>query len=338
MVSRTDGLGDVIVTLPMAVALREHLPDTAVAYLVSPYTAPLVRRIPEIDDVFTVDRHGRAREALRASHPDAIVFAKPELRLALDAFRARIPRRIGTGYRLYSGLFTQWVYEHRKTGTEHESRYGVNLLNPLISGDLKVRMPSLTVSLEGSAQAGRKLVEAGVGSEYMVIHPGNRGSAASYPPEQYAKIAGDLLGEFPGLTVLVTAGPGEEELAGRIASDAGSRAKVVADLPLDGFSELLRNASGFLGSSSGPAHLAALVGASVVGLYPGLPPMWPVRWRPLGDWVSTLVPEPAEPWCAACGKAHEPENCVARILPERVLDMCRRMLAGGTPLAENDIS
>lgn len=336
MIARTDGLGDVIVTLPMAMTLKEHLPEAEVAFLVSPYTAPIVRRIAEVDHVFTVDAKGRGLRALRAYRPDAIVFAKPELRLALDAVLARIRVRIGTGYRFYSGLFTHWVYEHRKLGGKHEAQYGVNLLGPLLPGELDVRLPSLQVSAAGDEEARERLKDAGIDGDYMVMHPGSRGSAGAYPVARYAEVARAMMSEHPRLAVVVTAGPGEERLAGEVVAEAGDvgTIRAIGGITLDGLSELLRGARCFLGSSSGPAHLASLAGTPVVGLYPGLPPTWPVRWRPLGERVITLTPVPEESRCSGCGNGHEPENCVARIAPGRVVDALGAVLACPAPSVE----
>jgi ADP-heptose:LPS heptosyltransferase len=330
LVSRTDGLGDLIVSLPIAAAIRQRLPDVEIAYLVSPYTAPIVDRIAEIDRTLTIPAMHRALHVMKAYRPDAILFARPDFRLALEALLARIDVRIGTGYRLYSGLFTRWVYEHRKKGAKHEARYGVNLLTPLLDGELPVMMPELRVSMEGAAEAERKLKEAGITGEYMVIHPGSKGSAATYPPDRYAAVGRALLDEHRDLSIVVTAGPGEEALARQVAEGIGRgrRAAVIGELSLDGLSELLRRARGFLGSSSGPAHLAALVRTPVVGLYPGLPPMWPARWHPLGEHVTTLVPHADEPLCHDCEREHEPENCVGRIAVERLIEACRGMLIG----------
>jgi heptosyltransferase-2 len=330
LISRTDGLGDVIVTLPIAAALKQRLPNVEVAFLVTPYTAPIVRRIAEVDRVVTISQMRRGLHVFRIYKPNAIIFARPDFKLALEALLARIDVRIGTGYRMYSGLFTRWVYEHRKKGAKHEAQYSVNLLGPLLSGELPVSMPKLLVSKQGEAEARKHLEDAGVVGEYMVIHPGSRGSASAYTPEQYASVASALLGDRGDLTILVTAGPGEERLARAVVEGARApgRIRAVENLSLDGLSELLRGAVGFLGSSSGPAHLAALVETPVVSLYPGLPPMWPARWRPLGEHVTTLVPHPDEPTCETCGGKHQPENCVKRIAVARVIDACREMLVG----------
>lgn len=330
LVSRTDGLGDVIVTLPIAVAIKRLVPQAEVAFMVAPYTAPLLRRIAEVDQVVTVSEGRRGLHVMKVYAPDAIIFARPEFKLALDALRARIDVRIGTGYRWYSGLFTRWVYDHRRKGARHEAEYGVNLLSPLLDGPLPVEMPILPESAAGIGEAQMKLREAGVEGEYMVIHPGCRGSASSYPSAAYADVARGLLEGNEDLRIVVTAGPGEEALAGEVAewTDMPGRIAVISGMTLDGLSELFRRARGFLGSSSGPAHLAALVRTPTVGLYPGLAPVWPARWKPLGPHVSTLVPHAEEPECGECERKHQPENCVGRISPERVIEACGGMLIG----------
>src|SRR5215218_529568 len=103
---------------------------------------------------------------MKVYDPDAIIFARPEFQLALEALMARIDVRIGTGYRWYSGLFTRWVYDHRRKGARHEAEYGVNLLSPLLDGPFTVEMPDLTESPAGIAEAGARLAEAGITGEY----------------------------------------------------------------------------------------------------------------------------------------------------------------------------
>lgn len=337
LVCRTDGLGDVILTLPIAAALRARLPHVEIAFMVQPYTAPIVRRIAEINHVLPVSGFRRALHLMRINTPDAVIFARPELRLAFDAVVAGIDVRIGTGYRWYSGLFTRWVYEHRRKGEKHEAEYGVGLLAPLFDGELPVTMPELRVSEEGRREAVERLSAAGVDRGYVVIHPGSRGSAPEYPAEAFGRLARMLTSEYPELGIVVTSGPGEEELAAKVVAEAGEATVTIGGMSLDGFSELLRGARGMVGLSSGPSHLAALVHTPVVALYPGLPSVWPVRWEPWGDHVMTLVPHPEDSFCKACERTHPPENCVARISVDRVMEACRRMVAGDAPRVRDHI-
>lgn len=335
LISRTDRLGDVILTLPIATALKQLLPHVEVAFLVRPYTAPITKRIAEIDETFSVTSLRKGLHIFKIYKPDAIIFAKPEFQLALEAVMAKVDVRIGTGYRLYSGLFTRWVYDHRKKGTKHEAEYGLNMLLPLLSGpnsaqSLNVKMPELQVSTQGVEEAKAKLQKADISNKFIVVHPGSLGSSPTYLPENYATVCDEILDSHKDFQVVITAGPNEEKLAHMVLDNMqhGSRAKIVSNLSLDAFSELLRMANLMLGSASGPAHLSALVRTPTVSLFPGLQPMWPARWKPLGNKVSVLVPHVDEPLCqnCNCNKNKEPENCVKRIQPDRVVKACIDLL------------
>jgi heptosyltransferase-2 len=331
LVSRTDRLGDVILSLPIATALKKALPNTEVAFLVKPYTAPITKRISQIDETFSITSSRKGLHIFKIYKPDAVIFAKPELQLAIEAVMAKIDVRIGTGYRYYSGLFTRWVYEHRQKGTKHESEYSVNLLSPLIDQNFEVEMPSLIVSEIGKIEAENKLKELGIEGKYIVVHPGSFGSSPDYLPEDYAQVCLFLLEKHKDLSIVISAGPNEIGIANRVLVNGlnnNSKIKIVSDLSLDAFSELLRGASLMLGSASGPAHLSALVNTPTVSLFPGLQPMWPARWKPLGKEVSVLVPHADEPLCidCNCNRKKEPENCIKRIPSFRVFEACDNLL------------
>jgi ADP-heptose:LPS heptosyltransferase len=330
LVARTDDLAGLIVSLPIAVAIKSRLPDVEVAYMVRPEIAPIANRIDEIDRVLSVSKLRKALQVLRIYRPDAMIFANPEFKLALEALIARVDVRIGTGYTWYSGLFTRWVYDHRREGAKHASEHEVNLLTPLLDPPFQVRMPQLGISTQGAAEAKQALLQAGISGGYMVIDPAGSSQIPGYDPMRYGEVALALLKSQSDLSIVVLADAGNQGLAASLVEAAGSveRLHVINGLSIDGVSELFREARGVLGSSSGMLHLAALVHAPVVGLYPGVAPLWPARWGPLGEHVSTLVPHSDEPFCSKCEREHDPENCVRRISADRVIEACSRMLIG----------
>jgi len=134
---RTDRLGDVVLTLPMLPVLRTHFPDAHLAILVSAYPAEILHRNPYLDEVLLYDDSVKLvpffqlLRSLRMRRFDTVVVVHPTLRLALLAFLAGIPIRVGTGYRWYSFLFNRRVYEHRKDSKRHEAEYNLNLLAAL---------------------------------------------------------------------------------------------------------------------------------------------------------------------------------------------------------------
>jgi ADP-heptose:LPS heptosyltransferase len=123
---------------------------------------------------------------------------------------------------------------------------------------------------------------AGVEPPYVVLHPGTSVPARAWSPQRYRSLV-DRLVEL-GHRVVVTGGPGEEELtafvADGIALDLGGR------LTVPQLAEVLALADAVVVGNTGPAHLAAAVRTPVVSLY--APTVPAVRWRPYGDRVVLL--------------------------------------------------
>src|SRR3972149_8448393 len=132
LIVRTDRIGDVILTLPMARALKLRRPDAHVAVLIRSYTAELARADRNVDEIIALDG-GRPSwtgtiARLREAQFDVVFHTHPMARLAFIALLAGIPVRVGTGFRWYSFLFNRRVYEHRKDAARHELEYNLNLL------------------------------------------------------------------------------------------------------------------------------------------------------------------------------------------------------------------
>ena len=329
LISRTDELGDVILTLPLSVAIRKEMPDAHLAFLVRPYISHLVHRIREIDQVLTLPASGKGLEVFREYKPNAIIFAKPEFRLAMEAVRAKIDVRIGTGYRWYSGLFTRWVYDRRTDQGNHESEFELNMLDPLITGPHVLEMPELPPMEEAAGEAEAHLRAAKIEGPYLIIHPVGKPSILPYPVDRFARIGQLLLEARPDLSIVITSGHGERPIAEELKKGIGmeNRTAIIDTLSPNGVSELLRGATCFLSSASDGAHLAALVRTPVVALFPGTFPNWPRRRAPIGPNVTTLVPQDGEPIPGnAHGKGARPDDIIARIAPERVLEACLNSL------------
>ncbi|MEW6654038.1 MAG: glycosyltransferase family 9 protein, partial [Bacteroidota bacterium] len=136
LIVRTDRIGDVVLSLPLAWLLKKHIPKVRVSFLVRDYTAPLVRNCKYVDEVIVLsEKNGKAQIAENVNalkHKfDACIAAFPTYPIALILFLSGINTRIGSGYRWYSFLFNKKVYEHRKYGERHELEYNVRMLQQL---------------------------------------------------------------------------------------------------------------------------------------------------------------------------------------------------------------
>ena len=133
---RTDRIGDVILSTPVLTALKGHYPDSHISMMVQRYTRDLVEGHPHVDKVICfediADRSFLSRvRFIRQQHFDHVFLLHPRLHLSLLMFVARIPVRIGSGYRWYSFLFNRRIFEHRKTAQHHELDYNLRMLQAI---------------------------------------------------------------------------------------------------------------------------------------------------------------------------------------------------------------
>lgn len=306
---RTDRIGDLVLTLPMAEAITRHDPAARVTFVVQDYTRPLLSLAPHIDDVISIggrDLEGGVRRfasVLKEKHIDAAVFAYPRPRLAFAAALARIPARVGTGYRWFSPLLTHRRAEHRRGGDSHEMEYNLRLLEEFgIEAPVGLG-PVLVIDEPRRAAAHDILRRAGIdaAAPFIALHPGSGGSAKDWPAARFAQLARDLLAETPALQILVTGTAAELPLMETVAA-GDARIRVLHEpLPLDLLAAVLSEAKLFAANSTGPLHIAAACGVPVLGFYPFGTAVNARRWGPRAARATVLspLPDPACPDCTA---------------------------------------
>ncbi|MDT8325008.1 MAG: glycosyltransferase family 9 protein [Bacteroidota bacterium] len=312
---RTDRIGDLILTLPMAEAIRRHDADAHVTFVVQEYTRSLAALCPFVDDVIPIPSRdlpggiGAFSRFLQEKDFDAAFFAFPRPRLAIAAWRAGIRLRAGIAYRWYSFLFTHRRKEHRNPSRFHERDYNLRLLESAgmrIDGGL---LPRLRISEAMRAEA-RTILAASTldpSRPFVVLHPGSGGSARDWSPDRFGSLAARL-GDQGGMQVLVTGSEEELSLVGMVRDGGGENAHVLdAPVSLLQLAAILAEARLCVANSTGPLHLAAAVNTPVVGLYPFQRVLHPRRWGPLGDAVRVLMP-PAEGDCADCAAERCPRH------------------------------
>jgi heptosyltransferase-3 len=126
-----------------------------------------------------------------------------------------------------------------------------------------------------SAEAAR-FEEKLAGREYVVIHPAAVMETKRWDPTRFAEVARGLAAR--GFTIVVTAGPGEEAFAGRVARELEGTV-ILLGLTIPELAELIRGARLYIGNDSGPMHLAAAVGTPTVAVWGSSDSR---RWRPWG--------------------------------------------------------
>lgn len=332
LIVRTDRIGDVVLTLPVIAILKSAFPGSSISFLLRSYTRELAEGQEGLDEILLYDENQvrkpffRMLAELRKKQFDAVVITYPTARLALLMFLARIPIRVGTGYRWYSLLVNRRIYEHRKTAEKHESEYNFALLRGLGVEHEKAAMPRLAVSDEAGKEAGQVLDGLHLsGKPLIILHPGSGGSARDWKPERFGELAAKLAGT--GHDVLITGGPGENRLVDIVRRVSGGKAKgLPSTLGLKTLAAVLERADVFVANSTGPLHIAAATGVPVVAFYPPIAQCSSRRWGPLSE--KKVIFEPSASDCPVCrGGECRGNDCMDLITVESVLEAVEKLLA-----------
>ena len=331
---RLSALGDVVYALPALTALHRRCPDARIAWAVEEASADLLRGHPFIDQLIAVPRkdwqrrlrRGRVlsaargvlafRRELRAGKFDLAIDLQGNLRGALVAAASGAPARAGfapPGSREHSHLLlTDRVAVDPRV---HRVERNLRLLEAIgvpAGADAAGVLPPTSESDHAAADA--LLRGLPPGAAFVLLHPGvsRFGSFKQWPAASWTALA-RLLREG-GLSVALSAGPGEEGLAGQIAGEAGG-VLVAAGLKLPALAELIRRAAVFVGADTGPTQMAWMLGTPTVAL---MGPKDAAIYGPLGDAHRKLT---ADVPCRPCTRRSCADNlCMKKIAVEQVLE------------------
>lgn len=335
LVVRTDRIGDVILTLPMLEVLRKNFPKAHIAVLIRQYTAELLEGNPHVNEVLLYDDGRtplpffRMAATLRKKHFDAVFMTSPRFRLARLMFWARIPLRIGTGYRWYSFLLNRRVYHHRKYAEKHEAEYNIDLLKTIGCEVSDAPSPRLRVLPHAKERARSVLSNYGIDGHkpFVLLHPGSGGSARNWGWKNFG-VLGRKLKTLAEVQVIVMGGAGEEHIVRLVAETVGNDTPtIVNQVSLQEYAAIASMAAVLIANSTGPLHIAAAVGTPVVGLYPQVTPMSAKRWGPYTDRKTILVPQGKPDTCYTCVRNGTECECMNSIPVEDVFQAAKQYIA-----------
>jgi len=333
LIVRTDRIGDVVLSLPMAELIKKKYPDCKVVYFIRDYTSSLIDGNPFIDEVVIAEEADgeilfqKNLNKIKSKRFDTCVVVNPTLKIALMMFLSGIENRIGTGYRWYSFLFNKKVFEHRKHGDKHELEYNINLLNKIdidfkdFSNEIKFH---LHVDEKNSEEINSILYEKGFksGNKVVIIHPGSGGSSVDLPNEKLIELT-RRISNLNNVTIIITGSKSESDLCKQFEISE-SIINLSGQLDLSLLKALINRADLFISNSTGPMHIAAALGVHVIGFFPKILSCSQKRWGPYTEKKTIFIPTID---CSNCNREQcEKLDCMNSIDIGRVFDETKTVL------------
>ncbi|MFH1920495.1 MAG: glycosyltransferase family 9 protein [Planctomycetota bacterium] len=274
LIVRLSAIGDVIHGLPVLNALRERFPQAMLSWVVEAPAAELLRGHQALDELVTLPKKWlksprivrRLRHRLQGLEPDVAIDLQGLTKSAVAAWLSGAKRRIGFADRNAREL-SRWFYTERVTSkSQHIIDVYLELLRPLGIESPEVRF-EITDHRTHRIAAKEIARQADCQGGFCVINPGAGWPSKRWPPDRYAAVARYLGEDWSLPSMVVWAGDEGRSWAERIVADSEGHARLAPPMSLTELAALSRRARLYLGSDSGPLHLAAAVGTSCVGLY-----------------------------------------------------------------------
>ncbi len=274
LIVRLSAIGDVIQSTPIACALRERFPDAFLAWVVERNAGQLIEGHEALDQVITLPRGWlkspsgvwQLRRRLHDLRFDIAVEAQGLTKAAILARLSGARRRIGFGHP-WGRELSRWINtETVDTPGPHVVERNIQLLRPLEIVEPEVRF-LLPERDEDRRTADEHIRRMGFEQGFAMINVGAGWPSKLWPGDRYAAVATHLGQAWQLPSMVVWAGPQEKEIAARIVAGAEGFAQEGPTTTLRELGSLARRATIFIGSDTGPLHLAAAVGTPCVGLF-----------------------------------------------------------------------
>ena len=326
ILSRTDSIGDVVLSLPVAKVLKEHFPGIKIALLGREYTRQVANACDYIDQFIEYQEFLHHPVKIGGEPPQCIVHVLPERQVAARAKKLHIPVRIGTTNRLFHWkTCNRLVRLSRKNSPLHEAQLNLRLLEPL--GIVQA------CSLEEIGQwyglrplpvlpePESRLIQKGVYN--LILHPRSRGSAREWGLHNFIQLIKAL---DPAVYRIFISGTKEEQksLHPLFEAAGGRVTDLTGRLTLAELIAFIAQCNGLVACSTGPLHLAAALGKDALGIYAPLHSIHPRRWKPVGPKAQVFVVDRV---CSDCKGMKAPCHCIEEVSWKSIRDELDRRSA-----------
>ena len=312
IISRTDSIGDVVLTLPVAKILKDHFPEIKIAFLGREYTRPIIVACKYVDEFIDITDFLQEEIFVCNQKPEAILHIFPVAAIAKKAKQLHIPLRIGTTNRLYH-WFTcnRLVRLSRKNSALHEAQLNLQLLQPFgINKIFSTGEIAASFGLENiqplEPQFSR-LIQSG--KYNLILHPKSQGSAREWGEDNFISLIRSL--DMKRYHIFISGTVKERALLQPIFEAVGKNVTDISgNMNLAQFISFINQCNGLVANSTGPLHIAAALNKDAFGIFSSMRPIHPGRWAPLGKKAQVFV---LNKKCTDCIRNKKSCHCIKEV-------------------------
>ena len=300
IMSRTDKIGDLILSIPSFFMAKKMYPEAEIILLVRNYNYEIVKNLPFVDRVYKIDdfRAEELLEKIKYFNADIFVALYNDSYIAKLAKASKAPVRIGPVSKLSSFFaFNKGVLQKRSKSIKNEADYNLDLIrkiNPERYDEVFEIQTKIYLEDSNRDVAERFFKENNIGENSLVVNPFMGGSAKNITDDQYASLLQKLYDRTEDTHIIITCHISEEERGQKLIDKIGrERVHLFANGgSLLNLAAVIEKGKLYFGGSTGPTHIAGALQKEIVALYPNKKTQSPTRWGVYNDPnVSYVVPD-----------------------------------------------
>ncbi|MFI0348340.1 MAG: putative lipopolysaccharide heptosyltransferase III [Chthoniobacterales bacterium] len=289
--------GDVLLTTPVARALKAHFSNSQIDFLVYKGTADLLKNNPDLCRAWPLDRQKKGWQKfwhqlqllwqLRSQKYDCVIHLSDQMQGAFFAKLLGAKKTIGIDYPKRRNFLWRFCFTHLvplfESNTRHTVEQNLMTLEPLgIKAKGEEAQCRLVISNRDKEAVKKILISSGITKPYLLVHPASRWFFKCWEDDRFAQVIQYFADHDWPIVITSAPDPNEIKLVDSILKKITSYniLSLAGQLTLPELAAIIDDARLFLGVDSVPMHMAAALQKDVVALFG---PSKVNEWRP---WIT----------------------------------------------------
>ncbi len=322
LVIKLRAIGDVLLSTVVLESLRSGFPDAIIDFLTERPSREVLEGNPLVDSVLVFD--GKKDSGLglilkvRRERYDLVIDLFGNPRSALVALGSGARYRVG--YRFGWRQYCYNIVTEPRGNLVHNTEFNLDSVRrmgiPVVSSS-----PQFPLTQESNDFAEAFVAEKSLKGKFVVaLNPGGGWPSKRWPLSHFAQL-GDQLSEKYQAKIVLIWGPGEEGLASEIRRLMKAESILIPPTNLKQLGGILKRCNLLVTNDSGPMHIAAAVGSSVLAIFGPTNPEFqgPVT-------MKREIAQNHKLLCLGCNFTHCPigNPCMEELFVEEVLSGYRK--------------
>lgn len=276
LLTRLSAIGDCVLTIPVAVKLKQLWPNCKLTWIVDCGVSELLEQHPAVDDVMKIERRWlkrptewlTLREEIRNREFDVVLDPQGLTKSAMLGWFSGAKRRIGFDFSHGREIAPLLSTRRVRRKARHMVDTYLQVLSPwcrIEPGTGEFAMPVYPNAARRAAQILDSLHWRD--SDWVALNPGAGWTTRLWPVQRFGMLAREIYREHGRKSLVFWAGNSELLMAKVIEEESQGTAVVAPETSLTEMVELLRLTSLLVTGDTGPLHLASAVGAPCVSLH-----------------------------------------------------------------------